>query len=135
MIIIGVVGTGEKRHETLIKRLKKVDDSPLEVKEIGRWLGNPALSKERYYRDQIKQLKRDGFDGVAVFTNVMYHDEFLALASQGGVMWHLVSSVSDCIPIVLGTDVLVSMMDMARRPNYIQPEDALHHTINSVIER
>ena len=37
MIIIGVVGTGEKRHETLIKRLKKVDDSPLEVKEIGRW--------------------------------------------------------------------------------------------------
>ena len=135
MIIIGVVGTGENRHASLMKRLKQINDINVEIKEIGRWLGNPEQSKERYYRNQIAQLKQDGFNGVAVFTNVMYHDEFCALAAHGGVMWHLVSSISDCIPIRLGVDVLVSLLESAKRPTYITPEDAIHHTLTNVIER
>ena len=135
MIIIGVVGTGEKRHASVIEKLKEQDDHDVEIREIARSIGNPNATKERYYRDQLKQLKREGFDGVAVFTNVIFHDEFLALAAAGATMWHLVSSISDSIPIRLNKDILLSLTELQKRPHYKTPSDALNHTIDNAIER
>lgn len=135
MIIIGVVGSGEKRHDSLVERLKDIPYIDKEIREVGRWLGDPKTSKEKYYRDQIQALKKDGFNGIAVFTNVKFHDEFLALIGHGATMWHLASSISSCIPIRVGIDVLVSLIERTNRPHYLVPPDALHTTINRAIER
>lgn len=135
MIIIGVVGTGEKRHRSVLERLAELKEIGKDIQEVGRWLGDPRTSKAKYYREQLTRLRQDGFDGVVVFTNVMYHDEFLALAAKGGIMWHLVSSVSDVIPIRTGVDKLVSLFDTKKRPHYVTPDEALYDTLENGIER
>lgn len=135
MIIIGVVGNNVKRNASVFEHIKKDVGEDVQVVEVGRWLGNPELCKAKYFRDQLARLKQEGFNGVVVFTRVLFHEEFAALAAKGGVMWHMVTGVSDCIPIRLGVDKLVSIFYLANRPHYLTPGLALDETLAQGIRR
>lgn len=127
MILIGLTGGKPESRKEIAERLERFGGSRLKT-----WAGTDVRRASRV-RDLVIALNdaatNKALGGLVVF-NVMTLDEAQEIRRRGGVIWHVMGTPSESVPIVHGDPLVTHMQGGCR--HYLDALDAFSEHLLSI---